>query len=75
VVAARGQRWQCGSTMAAASLAAEAAAWQKCNLGGSSSAFGSAAAAWWRRWKEHVIGGGSVAYADNNFNRHVDNDD
>jgi hypothetical protein len=60
---------------AAASLTAEAAAWRKLDLGVSSSAFGSAAAAWWQRQQQRGIGGGSVAYADNNCNGHDDNDD
>jgi hypothetical protein len=64
-----------GSTVAAASLVAEVAAWQKCNFSGSGSAFGNAAAAWWWRQQQRCIGGGSMAYADNNFNCHDDNDD
>ncbi len=62
------------STMAAASLAAEAAAWWKRNFSRSSSAFGNAAAAWWWRGLQQCIEGGSMAYADNNFNRHDDDD-
>jgi hypothetical protein len=64
-----------GSTVVAASLTVEAAAWQKRNFSSSSSAFGNAAAAWWWRRQQRCVGGGSMAYADNNFNRHIDNDD
>jgi hypothetical protein len=63
------------STVAAASLAAEEAAWQKRDFSGSSSAFGNAAAAWWRWRQQRCVDGGSMAYADNNFNCHDDNDD
>ncbi len=63
------------STAAAASLAAKVAAWQKCNFSGSSSKFGNAAAAWLRRQQQCGVGGGSMAYADNNFNGHDDEDD
>ncbi len=61
--------------MAVASLAAEAAALWKRNYSDSSSAFGSAAAVWWRQWQKPGISGGSVGYADNNFNCHDDDDD
>ncbi len=68
------QRWQRGdkgssggSAVAAASLTAEAAAWQKRDFGGSSSVLGSMAAAW-RQWRQHGIGSGSVAYADDDYN-------
>ena len=60
---------------AVASLAAEVAAWQKRDFSGSSSAFESATAAWWQQQQQRGIGGGNVAYADNNFNGHDDNDD
>ncbi len=76
------QRWQHGSRGgggrsmgAVASLAVEAAAWQKRNFSGSSSAFGSATAAWRRQWQQRGIGGGSVVYADNNCNGHDDDND
>ncbi len=59
----------------AASLAAEAAAWQKCNFSGSRSVFGNAAAAWWWRQQQQCVGSGSMVYADTNFNCHDDNDD
>jgi hypothetical protein len=61
--------------VAAASLAAEVAAWRKRNFSGSSSAFGNAVAAWWWRQQQPRVGNGSMAYADNNFNCHNDNDD
>jgi hypothetical protein len=60
---------------AAASLAAEAAAWRKHDFKGSSNAFGNAAATWWRQQQQHGIGGGNVAYADNNCNCHNDEDE
>ncbi len=60
---------------AAASFAAEAAAWQKCNFSGSSSAFGNAVAAWRWQQQQRCVGGGSMACADNNFNHHGDDDD
>jgi hypothetical protein len=60
---------------AVASMAAEVAAWRKHNFSGSSSVFGSAVAAWWWRRQQSRVGGGSIAYAENNFNRHDDNDD
>jgi hypothetical protein len=56
-----------GSTVAAASLVAEAAAWQKRDFSGSSSAFGNAVAAWGWQWQQRCVGGGSMAYADNNL--------
>jgi hypothetical protein len=60
---------------AAASLATEAEVWRKHDFSDSSSAFGNAVAAlWWRR-QQRCIGGGSMVYADNNFNQHDDNDD
>jgi hypothetical protein len=58
----------------AASLAAEAAAWHKRDFGGSSSALGSAAAAQGPQ-RQGGVGGGSVAYADNDCNGNDDNDD
>jgi hypothetical protein len=60
---------------AAASLAAEAAAWQKRNFSGCSSAFGNAAAVWKWQQQQRRVGGGSMACADNNFNRHDGDDD
>ncbi len=59
---------------------AAAAAWWRWpawpqNFSGSSSAFGSAVAVWWQRWQQRGIGGGSVVYADDNFNCHNDDDD
>jgi hypothetical protein len=48
--------------VAAASLAAEAAAWQKRNFSGSSSRFGSAVAAWWWRRQQRCIDGGSYIF-------------
>jgi hypothetical protein len=57
--------------VAAASLAAEAAAWRKRNFSGSSSTVGSVVAV----WRQRRVGGGSVAYADNNCNGHNDDDD
>ncbi len=72
----RGGRGGGGSSMVAvASLAVEAAAWWKRNFSNSNSPFGSAAAAWLQRWQEQGVGGGSVAFADNNFNCHNDDDD
>jgi hypothetical protein len=75
-------RWQhCGrggsdgSTVAAASLAAEVATWWKRNFSSSSIVFGNAVAAWWWRQQEQCIDGSSMAYADNNFNCHDDDDD
>ncbi len=68
------RRWQCGSrgggggsTAPAASLAAEAAAWQKCNFSSSRSAYGNVAAMW--RWQQQhqCVGGGSMVCADNNL--------
>ncbi len=57
-----------GSSMVVgACLAAEVAAWRKRNFSSSSSAFGNAAAAWWWRQQQRCVGGGSMAYADNNF--------
>ncbi len=53
--------------MAAASLGVEAAAWRKHNFSSSSSAFGIAVAAWWWQRQQECIGGGSMAYADNNL--------
>ncbi len=61
--------------VAAASLEAEAAAWRKRNFSGSSSAFGSVVAAWRRQQQQRGIGSGNVAYADNIFNGHDDNND
>ncbi len=61
--------------VAAASLAVEAAAWQKHDFSSSSSTFGSAVAAWRQRRCQRGIGGSSVAYADDDFNGHNDNDD
>jgi hypothetical protein len=75
------QRWRrrqhggSGSMAAAASLAAEAAAWRKRNFSSSSSPFGNAAAAWWWQQQQRCVGSGSMAYADNNFNCHNDDDD
>ncbi len=72
----RGGRDGGGSSMAvAASLVAEVAAWRKHNLNGSSSTFGSVAAAWRQRQQQQGVGGGSVAYADNNCNGHNDEND
>ncbi len=74
--------WQCGSrggdsgsTAAAASLEAEAAAWRKYDFSGSSLAFGSAAAVWQQLQQQHGIGGVSVACADDNCNGHNYNND
>jgi hypothetical protein len=61
--------------VAAASLAAEAAAWRKHDFSSSSSSFGNAAAAWWWQRQQQCVGSGSMAYADNDFNRHDGNDD
>jgi hypothetical protein len=74
VVAAR--RWQRGgdSVAKAASLVAEAAAWQKYNFGSNGSALGSAAAAW-RRWQQRGVSGGSMAYADDDCNGNGDDND
>ncbi len=76
------RRWQCGSrggdggsTAVAASLAVEAAAWQKWDFSASRAAFGNAAAVWWWQQQQQCVGGGSMACADNNFNCHDDNDD
>ncbi len=63
-----------GRVAAAASLAVEAAAWQKCNFGGSNSALGSVVAAW-RQRQQRSVGGGSMAYADNDYNGNNDNHD
>ncbi len=61
--------------MAAASLAAEAAAWQKRDFSGSNSVFGNAAVAWWWQQQQWCVGGSRMAYADYNFNQQDDNDD
>ncbi len=53
--------------VAVASLTVEAAAWRKRNFGGSGSVLGSAAAAW-RRQPQRGVGGGSVAYAEDDYN-------
>jgi hypothetical protein len=58
--------------VAAASLAVEAAAWQKRNFSSSSKAFGNEVAAWWRRWQQRPVGSGSMSYANNNFNPYKD---
>ncbi len=63
------------STVAVASLVVGVAAWRKCNFSGSSSAFGNAVAVWWWQRQQRCVGNSSKAYADNNFNRHDDNDD
>ncbi len=44
-------------------MAAEVAAWQKRNFGGSSSALGSAVAAW-RRRRQRNVGGSSVVLGE-----------
>jgi hypothetical protein len=45
----------------AASLAAEAVAWQKRNFSGSSSAFENAAGVWWWGWQQPCVSDGSMA--------------
>jgi hypothetical protein len=56
-------------------LGAKVAAWQKRKFSHSRSAFGNAVAAWWWQQQQWCVGGSSMACADNNFNRHDDNDE
>ncbi len=60
---------------AAASLAVEVAALRKRNFSSSSRVFGNAAAAWWWQQQQWCVGAGSMACADDNFNRHDVDDD
>ncbi len=68
------RRWQrggrggsSGSAATVASLTVEAAAWQKCNFGGSGSVLESAAAGH-QQQRQCRVGGSSVEYADNDYN-------
>jgi hypothetical protein len=74
-VAAHWQRWRRLQHSGGGQLGGRGSSLAEARFRGSSSVFGNAAAAWWWGWQQRCVGGSSMAYADNNFNLHDDDDD